>query len=193
MRDDNKVWEQQRGESQPAYDAFCRYRDLGDARSLKSVANTIGKSHSLVEDWNRVNNWQARVRAYNTHLDRVDRKERRADMLKMARRHAQIAAMFQEKVIKRLRALDPAGLEPSDLIRFFDISAKVERESRRFGTHDIAAASDKIGELAMEAGVGLTPNEAKAVSRARKGAAKLNLADAIRGETLAEIWEDDGE
>lgn len=184
MRERPKLWEQQPGESSRAFEAFCAYRDLGEQRSLAKAADKLQKSRSMVEDWSRINGWTTRVAAYNTHQDRQHRKARRAEIMKMAERHAQIAALFQAKVIQGIQKLDANALQPADLIRFFEVSARVERESRRFGTHDVAQAAQDIEQLAEVVGV------APAQPAPGKKADKLNLADAIRGDSLSAIWSD---
>lgn len=188
MADKRKIYDQQPGESTPAFEAFCAYRDLGPERSMVKLSDKLQKSKSTLEDWSRVNGWQTRIAAYNTAMDKVDRKKRRLAIQKMADRHSRIAAMFQEKVILRLQDLDVNTLSPSDLIRMFEVSAKVERESRRFGTHDVAENTAHIAEMAEAVGVPVPTEDADAVALARqKRRGRLDLADAIRGESLADI------
>ncbi|RYF12884.1 MAG: hypothetical protein EOO40_00100 [Deltaproteobacteria bacterium] len=188
MADKRKLYDQQPGESTPAFEAFCAYRDLGPERSIAKASHKLQKSKSTLEDWARVNGWQTRIAAYNTAADRADRKVRRQAIQKMADRHSMIAAMFQEKVILRLHALDVNTLSPSDLIRMFEVSAKVERESRRFGTHDVAEATAQVAEMAEAVGVPVPKEDADAVALVRqKRRGRLDLADAIRGESLADI------
>lgn len=188
MAEKRKLYDQQPGESAFAYEAFCAYRDMGRERSLSKLSDKLQKSKSVLEDWSRTNGWRTRIEAYNTAQDRLDRKKRRQAIQKMADRHSSIAAMFQEKVINRLKTLDVSTLSPADLIRMFEVSAKVERESRRFGTHDVAEATVNIADMAQAVGVPVPQADAQALDVARdKKKSRLDLADAIRGESLADI------
>lgn len=125
-----KPWERQRGESQKAFEAFTVYRDMGAERSLMKVVQKLNKSLQLLGRWSSKWNWVERVRLYDAELDRQYRLEQEEERRKMAERHAKQAMMFQNKILERLRTIDPNRLSPSDLIKWFDVAVKVERLSR---------------------------------------------------------------
>jgi Phage terminase small subunit len=125
-----EAWERQKGESRKAYEAFRIYRDMGATRSLAKVAEKLGKSKTLIERWSRRDNWVERCRQYDEYMEREYLLQQIEERRKMAERHAKQAMIFQNKVLERLRSLNPKELSPNDLIRWFDIAVKIERLSR---------------------------------------------------------------
>lgn len=127
-----EVWERQPGESSRAYAAFCIYRDLGPERSLEKVRQMLDKprTRKWLGEWSVKYKWVERAQAYDDYIEQKKRKEQEKAILEMAERHARIAMAFQQKVVERLRELDPSDLSPKDLSTWFDIAAKIERLSR---------------------------------------------------------------
>ena len=58
-------WDRRRGESVPAFEAFCAYRSAGRYRSLRRIAAQLGKSRSLVFGWSAKHDWVARAQAWD--------------------------------------------------------------------------------------------------------------------------------
>ena len=133
----DEMWDRQYGESGRAYQAFCTYRDMGVDRSYAAVAQKLGKSKTIIDRWGSRWRWVERVAAYDTYLETEARKTAEDERKKMAKRHAQQAMMFQEKVIKRLQALDPKEIPVSTLIAMFDTAVRVERLSRGESTEHV--------------------------------------------------------
>ena len=44
----DKPWERQKGESDKAYEAFVTYWDMGTDRSIRAVAQKLGKSRTQI-------------------------------------------------------------------------------------------------------------------------------------------------
>lgn len=129
----SEVWERQPGETSKAYAAFCIYRDLGPERSLDKALATADKKPTNRRHWARwmeKYRWVERVRAYDDYLDRKKREEKEKAIIEMAERHARLAVAFQQKVVERLRELDPEQLSPGDLAKWLDVATKLERLSR---------------------------------------------------------------
>lgn len=128
-----EIWERLPNESSKAYAAFCIYRDLGFERSLDkalAVANKKPTNRRHWARWMEKYKWVERAQAYDDYIEQKKRKEQEKAILEMAERHARIAMAFQQKVVERLRELDPSDLSPKDLSTWFDIAAKIERLSR---------------------------------------------------------------
>lgn len=134
---DRLPWERQKNESRQAFEAFTAYRDLGATRSHVKVAEKLGKSTTIISRWSRKWNWVERVNAWDDELDRISRQEQAEKRKEMAKRHANEAMMFQQKLIERMQTLNPNELSPSDMARWFEIAVKVERLSRGETTENI--------------------------------------------------------
>src|SRR4051794_21328364 len=59
------TWLRQPDESDPAFTAFACYRDMGGRRTVRSVAQELRKSASLIARWSSQHTWQQRVRAWD--------------------------------------------------------------------------------------------------------------------------------
>jgi hypothetical protein len=133
-------YERQENETVKAFEAFTIYRDLGITRSIREVAKKLNKSVALLGRWSSQYNWVERAQEYDDELDRkalLQQEKARRDMVK---RHANHAMMFQQKVLERMQKMKPEELSPSELIRWFSESVKIERLSRGEST-DIAEVS----------------------------------------------------
>lgn len=93
-------YEQQPGETRPAYSAFCSYRDVmpGEGRSLRRVAQQLGKSGSLISRWSSVWLWPSRAAAWDKVIEDEARQTKQA---------AAVAALldYQSRMGERARAL----------------------------------------------------------------------------------------
>jgi hypothetical protein len=154
-------WERQGGESVQAFEAFAVYRDLGPARSVTKVARELDKSRALVGRWSRQFAWVMRAVAYDREQDRLFLAEQAQARRDLARRHAKLAQAVQSKAVARLQVLDPRELSPSELLRYVQVAAEIERravgeapavgavEDRDEGA-DVAALSDEERRARMD-------------------------------------------
>jgi hypothetical protein len=149
-----EAWERQKGESRKAYEAFRVYRDMGAARSLAKVAEKLGKSTTLLSRWSAKHDWVERCRKYDEYMEREYLLQQAEERRKMAERHAKQAMMFQNKILERMRSLDPRELSPNDLIRWFDIAVKIERLSRGESTE--IQKVEHGGEVKQSHEIGIT-------------------------------------
>jgi hypothetical protein len=122
-------WERQSGESVQAFEAFAVYRDLGLARSVSKVARELDKSRTLLGRWSRQYAWVMRATAYDREQDRLFLAEQAQARREIARRHAKLAQAVQGKAVARLQALDPRELSPSELLRYIQVAADIERRA----------------------------------------------------------------
>ncbi|MEU3973392.1 hypothetical protein [Streptomyces bacillaris] len=144
-------WERQGGESVQAFEAFAVYRDLGPARSVTKVARELDKSRALVGRWSRQFAWVMRATAYDREQDRLFLAEQAVARRELARRHAKLAQAVQSKAVARLQTLDPRELSPSELLRYFQVAAEIER--RAVGEAPVAGAVEDRGQDADVAGL----------------------------------------
>ncbi len=77
----SQAWEQQPGESGPAYRAFCAFRDMGPHRSaVKAYGQSKGNEGATQKPgrwnvWAKSHRWAERANAYDRHLDAIRLRE----------------------------------------------------------------------------------------------------------------------
>ena len=126
---DAKPWERQDGESAKAYQAFCKYLDMGEKRSIRAVAQQLGKSATLMARWSSTWHWPDRVAEYEADRRQAYKKAQN-DAEKMAKRHINIALKMQEKALAALNATKPEYIQVRDMITLLREATKLERDSR---------------------------------------------------------------
>ncbi|MBC9717862.1 hypothetical protein H9Y04_35555 [Streptomyces sp. TRM66268-LWL] len=160
MTERAEEWERQPGESAAAWEAFACYRDLGLSRSISKVTGMLHKARSLIERWSAAHRWVQRAEAWDREQDRLWRGERLQAAREVARRHARLASAAQAKLVAQLQQFDPARLTPSDVIRWLEVTVRIERQA--YGI-DLAEAAAHAPSTADETDVtGLTDEERRA-------------------------------
>ncbi|WP_327375826.1 hypothetical protein OG393_18810 [Streptomyces sp. NBC_01216] len=159
MADSAEAWERQSGESSAAWEAFACYRDLGLSRSIGKVAERLAKSRTLIERWSTSHRWVLRAEAWDREQDRLWRAERHQAACEVARRHARLASAAQSKIVAQLQQLDPSRLSPSDVIRWLEVTIRIERQA--YGM-DLADVPSTFTGPQMADVTGLTDEERRA-------------------------------
>jgi hypothetical protein len=172
-------WERLPTESAQAWEAFRKYRDLGQTRSLSQVARDLGKSRPLMAKWSSTHRWVQRAEQFDREDDRLFALQQREQRKAVARRHLRLATMAQNKVIQALQDLDVRALKPQDLIRWLEVTAKIERDALGMGQDHTVTLTTGDGALAHV--VLLTDEERRA----------RILALQREAQTRASQWADD--
>lgn len=159
MADSAEAWERQPGESAAAWEAFACYRDLGLSRSIGKVAERLAKSRTLIERWSTAHRWVLRAEGWDREQDRLWRAEQHQAAREVARRHARLASAAQSKIVAQLQQLDASRLSPSDVIRWLEVTVRIERQAYAMDLADVASAA-KGSETAEVSG--LTDEERRA-------------------------------
>lgn len=124
-------WEQRERESDPAYQAFLLYRDQKKgARSITKAASELDKSRALIGRWSSDWTWQARVAAWDEHLQSAADEAQLQATRQMNARHAANGIAMQNKAMERLMGLDVAELTPEQLLRLIESGITIERGAR---------------------------------------------------------------
>jgi len=119
-------WFRQNHESWQAYEAFALYRDLGKARNHAKVAQAVGKNVSLIRRWSSRWTWLDRAASFDANEDferMVHMRERR---YKWIEDDLEIAHKMQSLISDALLTLDPKQLSANALIRWFDVTSKIQ-------------------------------------------------------------------
>ena len=126
----DEIWGRLPDESAKAYEAFCAYRDLGPSRSIPKAGEIVGKGKGTLEPWSSKYNWPERAAAWDAEQDRIARKAQLDEIIKMRKRHAEIAKRALEKVSEALDNIETDRMNNSDIARLMEVSSKLERLSR---------------------------------------------------------------
>lgn len=148
-----EIWDRLPGEPGPAYDKFCRYRDMKyigkdgskldgiqkpyRRRNLRGLAEEMGiKRWMNLGDLSSKYNWVERCEAYDAEIERQIREQQEQAILKMNKDHADLAAQMVRKAAKRLLTIPEEELTAADIVRLVDVGVKIERLSRGESTEN---------------------------------------------------------
>lgn len=187
MRDEEKhEWDRLAGESSKGYFHFCLYRDMGVARSLRQMANVAGcaSQRRQLNRWSTRWRWVERCGQYDDYMERQARLQQEKERREMYKRHAKIAMLGQNILVKGMEELlakvqnGEHNLAPSELARLMDVSVKVERLARGESTDIHEAVGPGGGPVKLEQDITLRSIEEKA-----RQAIKDSLGLGDRGPT----------
>src|SRR5438132_2063643 len=172
--DQQQPWNRQVGESSKAYAHFCLYRDMGQERSLRNLARHAESMPDVnqLKRWSSRWNWVERCQKYDDHLLHQDRLRQEKERREMVSRHARIAVLSQNLVVKGIEKLVAEveqgrhDLSASDASRLLDVAVKIERLSRGEPTeiselggsdeHPIRVNLEDRARQAVETALGIT-------------------------------------
>lgn len=124
-------------ESSKAYANFCLYRDAGKERSLRQLAASGKTSSKLrqLQHWSSRWKWVRRCEKYDDFLEYQDRLQQEKERREMHERHAKIAVLGQNIVVREMESLlakaqKDGRMTASDVARLMDVTVKVERLAR---------------------------------------------------------------
>lgn len=126
------VWEQREDESAKAYEAFSAYlaQPVGE-RSLRGVAQALGKSDTLIMRWSRTHGWVERVAAYSAHLEAQARAKFESERMKQREQRQQVVRALIGQLARTMKTYDQTNtLAPSEINALASAAAKVLNESR---------------------------------------------------------------
>ncbi|KRC53936.1 MULTISPECIES: hypothetical protein [unclassified Nocardioides] len=135
-------WDRQPGESNPAWEAFKAYRDIGLSRSTAKVQQSIGKSKRLIDGWSSQHAWVLRARAWDAEQDRLWQTELRDARRELAKRNVNVARALLTVGGKGLAeiAAAPGALRPNEVARLVEASARIQQ----------LLPADEVGRSALD-------------------------------------------
>src|SRR5439155_5828340 len=113
-------------------------RDMGQERSLRKMARHADSMPDVnqLKRWSARWAWVERCQQYDDHLLHQDRLRQEKERREMVSRHARIAVLGQNLVVKGMEKLvadveqGKRDLSASDASRLLDVAVKIERLSR---------------------------------------------------------------
>ena len=135
---DKVAWERLPGESSKAYACFCLYRDMGEERSLRRLAQggECRAHRGQLERWSSRWRWVERCQEYDDYLERQNRFQQEKKRQDMNERHAKLGQVFQDETLRWFEKFardceeGRCALSAADAVRFFDLGVKIERRAR---------------------------------------------------------------
>lgn len=183
---DVDLWERHTiGETTRRYAQFRVYLDLGRARTLRKVAETLTVSPAYMREVSSAYRWVERAEAFDRHRDQLHEATWLEARRQAATHDSTVLSSAIAKVAQRLATLDPATLEIPDLVRLLDVTMRHRRTLFGDPTNIVVTGpgGDPIAAGLAEL-AGLDP-----VSRR---AAVVALADEVRQRAMAAAgWSDD--
>lgn len=121
-------WDRQpAGETTRRYAQFRTYLDAGRARTFRKAAETLALHPAYVRTVAAAYRWAERAEAWDRDRDELDEKTWLEARRLAAERDSQLLNAAVAKVAQRLATLQPAELEPSDLVRMLDVVMRHRR------------------------------------------------------------------
>ncbi len=142
-------WDRQPGESKQAFEAFNCYLMMGTERSLRNVAEKLGKSRALMDRWSSRYKWVSRSDEYDNYLYKQELKANRKAVKDMRTRHTKTAAMMQSKALEALSKLNTEEISAKDIVSMLSKAIELERMSRIESIEDNPARSEETGHVSL--------------------------------------------
>lgn len=120
-------WERQKGETPQAFEAFKAYCEMGDERSIRKVAQELGKTDSLLRRWSSRWNWVERTRDYDNDIRLKELRNEQKAFQEMRKRQRGIAIQLQKIAFDALKKISPESLTVKDIREFLKLGAALER------------------------------------------------------------------
>jgi hypothetical protein len=153
-------WDRMDQETDPAWQAFVAYRDMGLERSLSKLSRDIHKNKTMLGGWSRKHSWQVRCNAWDREQDRQWQRELANARRAAARRNIRTAGAAMTIAGGALThlAADPSKLKPQDIARLMEVAAKLESLAMGSPT-EIVAGTPGTGAGASQAHIGHLSDE----------------------------------
>lgn len=196
---EGEPWERQLGwkESPQAYAAFQMFRDLDAGQRTLTLASKMyaekydrspNSTRGLIGKWSAVYRWTERSTAYDNMLDAKDISERKRQLVKRTRKHAEVMEKAQEALIEPLRVYQDRLKEMANGIRSNDLEA-VDPETGLDKFSDVELI--ELGRAALKVVMDSQRAEREALgATSGESAAASGKVAAMRGQVLRRILAD---
>ena len=187
---EHQSWERQPGEPLKWYEAFKLFRDMGWNRSLRGVVKKMkednipgGPVNQMCEKWS----WYSRADTFDVWDEHQRREIQREAYRDMQDRHVKEAKMIQAKLIERLGSLSAVELSPGEVIKWLEVSTRIERMAMG-DTRDLVKAEDEPDSNQGGARIvkDLTNAELETIGRVLKEQKERASAVTVEGDVSTE-------
>jgi len=136
IEEEINLLEVQPRETSKAFEAWTIYRDLGNHRTHKKVADHKGSDGKPVANWHTVEkwsstwNWKERLRLTLLEREKTFKREEAEAIRAMIARHTRASLVLQNKSTERLNVMEGSELNPREALEYMKEGIRVERISR---------------------------------------------------------------
>lgn len=106
-------WTRRDNETDPAYDAFRTYLNMGRERNTRSVAQILGKSRQIIEGWSSRHEWVSRIIAYDRHMETASTDGHAEELKRVRGRHMDVSKKLLDHLDQRLDHYIASNQDPS--------------------------------------------------------------------------------
>jgi len=142
-------WGRQPGESSQAYEAFSTYRDMGVDRTVVAVGRELAKSRQLIDRWKQANNWDERVRAWDSDTAQKTKAVAEKEAADMVKRHLKLAQQLQDKAALALEQLNTGRVGAYGIAELLKLGVDIERLNRGEVTERIENKNEISGAVTV--------------------------------------------
>ena len=145
---DSYVWTRRKTETDPAYQAFKTYLDMGPDRSLSKLAARLNKSMQLFAGWSSKHEWVARVHAYDTYVATADTDGLIHQLAESRDKNLALMDKLRDHLSDRLDRFIERDQDPSTLwTNALTAMAKVEQNSLLMGEKQMSKSSEGVTKV----------------------------------------------
>lgn len=123
-------WAPQPGETALGFSYFQAYRSAGAGRTIAQTARDTGRDPGTLRALSAKFAWVDRALAFDRYVDARSVEELIRGRTQMRQEHATVAVLAREKIMARLKSIDPEEMNVRDLATMLDLSVKIERQAR---------------------------------------------------------------
>jgi hypothetical protein len=153
---DREIWERLPRETEQAYRAFRAYLEMPSPRSMRTVAQQLNRSLTLLARWSTRWRWQRRLESYLADQEERRIRKYEADREEATERHINISKLLQNAAITRMQTLDVARISPETLAKFLALAVDMERKA--LGLDKLADGGKNVNRSTMTQ---LAPSETR--------------------------------
>ena len=129
------IYNRQETESDPAWDAFCNYRDMPDEeRTITAVSQKLHKSFTLCRKWAKMWSWKKRLTAWQNEQIADEMDNFKAQHTKSIQDNITLIGAFKTEIVKYIKWFKDhkqdmmAGMNPKDVVWIYQQMANLEQQ-----------------------------------------------------------------
>lgn len=124
---EQRPWDRIEGEGDEPWAAFCAFKDMGPARSLKEVAQRTGKAYVTITKHSSKYRWFERAAFWDAEVLKTKDEATLSEVARLQRIHLRQISAIREKAFGWLERATDKDLKPSTVVMAFFDAITAER------------------------------------------------------------------